>query len=73
MFKQIEKSGGFLSQLKKGIIQKKINDSAQKEQDQFDNKEIILLGTNKLPNNEDRMKGDLQIYPFLKQNNSQKH
>lgn len=70
LFKQIEKGGGFLSQLKKGTIQKKINDSAQREQDQFDNKEITLLGTNKLPNSEDRMKGDLQIYPFLKQNNT---
>ncbi|MBL4604311.1 MAG: methylmalonyl-CoA mutase, partial [Flavobacteriaceae bacterium] len=70
IFKQIENGGGFLKQLKSGIIQKKINESAQKEQNQFNNKQIILLGTNKLPNKEDKMKDNLQIYPFLKKNNS---
>ncbi|MFY0631427.1 MAG: methylmalonyl-CoA mutase subunit beta [Flavobacteriaceae bacterium] len=70
IFKQIEKGGGFLKQLKSGIIQKKIHESAQKEQDQFNTKQITLLGTNKLPNKEDKMKDNLQIYPFLKQNNS---
>ncbi len=68
LFKQIEKGGGYLSQLKKGTIQKKIAENAQKEQQQFDEKEIILLGTNKLPNQDDKMKDDLEIYPFLKKN-----
>jgi methylmalonyl-CoA mutase len=66
IFKQIEKGGGFLKQLKSGIIQKKIQESSQKQQEQFNNKEITLLGSNKLPNKDDRMKGDLEIYPFLK-------
>ena len=35
LFKDIEHNGGFLSQLKNGIIQKKIKESAQKEQTQF--------------------------------------
>ncbi len=65
-FKQIEKSGGFLKQLKAGTIQKKIQESAQKEQDQFNEDQITLLGTNKLRNKDDRMKGNLEIYPFLK-------
>ena len=68
--KQIEKSGGFLAQLKKGIIQKKIKESADKEQTKFDNKEITLLGTNKLPNKNDMMRDQLELYPFLKTNNS---
>jgi len=70
IFKQIEKGGGFLKQLKSGTIQKKIQESAQKEQRQFDSAQIILLGTNKLPNKEDRMKDQLEIYPFLKKKNS---
>ncbi len=66
IFKSIENGGGFLKQLKEGIIQKKIKETANKEQEQFDNGELILLGTNKHPNVDDRMKDDLEIYPFLK-------
>lgn len=69
LFKQIEKSGGFLKQLKNGVIQKKINENAQKEQKEFDQNQKILLGINKLPNINDRMKKELQIYPFLKTKN----
>ena len=69
-FKQIEKGGGFLVQLKKGAIQIKIQESAKKEQDKFDKNQITLLGTNKLPNKNDLMKDNLEIYPFLKTNNS---
>src|SRR5690606_35284269 len=36
IFKEIEAGGGFLVQLKEGIIQRKINESAQKEQEMFD-------------------------------------
>ncbi|OUS00070.1 methylmalonyl-CoA mutase [Flavobacteriales bacterium 33_180_T64] len=68
LFKDIESNGGFLSQLKEGIIQKKIKESATKEQSQFDAGELILLGTNKHPNLEDKMKDDIEIYPFIKMN-----
>lgn len=67
IFKDIEKGGGFLHQLKEGIIQKKISESAVKEQEQFDREELILVGTNKFRHNEDKMKEELEIYPFLKQ------
>lgn len=66
LLKEIEKSGGLLTQLKEGIIQKKIKESAQKEQEAFDAGEKILLGTNKHPNKEDRMKNELELYPFVK-------
>jgi methylmalonyl-CoA mutase len=69
IFKQIEKSGGFLHQLKAGIIQKKINESALKEEVNFNTKNIVLLGTNMLQNKDDRMKSDLELYPFVKQRN----
>lgn len=68
LFKDIESNGGFLSQLKAGTIQKKIKENASKEQMQFDAGEYILLGTNKHPNPEDKMKTDLEIYPFVKTN-----
>ncbi len=67
IFKQIEKANGFLHQLKAGIIQKKIVESASKEEQNFIDKKIILLGTNFQPNKNDTMKSDLELYPFLKQ------
>ncbi|MDT7833420.1 methylmalonyl-CoA mutase subunit beta [Flavobacteriaceae bacterium S356] len=66
LLKKIEKKGGFLKLLKEGTIQKKINESANKEQEKFNSKEIVLLGSNVLPNDKDSMKDDLEIYPFLK-------
>lgn len=68
LFKEIEANGGFITQLIEGKIQKKITESAQKEQDLFDAGKEILLGTNKYPNKNDRMKNDLELYPFVKQN-----
>ena len=68
LFKDIERNGGFLKQLKEGTIQRKIKESADKEQELFDNGKIILLGTNKHPNTKDRMKQDLELYPFVKTN-----
>ena len=66
LFKDIEDNGGFLKQLKEGTIQRKIKDSAAKDQVRFDSGEDILLGTNKYPNPNDRMKQDLELYPFVK-------
>lgn len=68
LFKEIEKGGGFLKQLKDGIIQKKIKESAEKEQQLFDSGELKLLGTNYHPNKNDRMKQDLELFPFVKNN-----
>ena len=68
LFKNIEASGGFLSQLKKGIIQKKIKETASKEQDLFNSGKLILLGTNIHQNQEDQMKDNLELYPFSKSN-----
>ena len=68
LFKDIENNGGFLQQLKEGIIQKKIKESAVKEQELFDTGAIKLLGTNYHQNKNDRMKGDLELFPFVKHN-----
>ncbi|WP_053992264.1 methylmalonyl-CoA mutase subunit beta [Mangrovimonas sp. TPBH4] len=68
LFKDIEQQGGLLRQLKEGTIQRKIKESATKEQEAFNKGELVLLGTNKHPNPEDKMKDELELYPFLKTN-----
>ncbi|MEO8934694.1 MAG: methylmalonyl-CoA mutase subunit beta, partial [Xanthomarina sp.] len=60
LFKDIEAQGGFLKQLKEGIIQRKIKESAEKEQSQFNTSEEVLIGTNKHPNPHDKMKQELE-------------
>jgi methylmalonyl-CoA mutase len=66
LFKEIEANGGLIKQLKEGNIQKKIQESAQKEQDLFDSGKEVLLGTNKYPNKNDKMSHDLELFPFVK-------
>ncbi|MGV3696411.1 methylmalonyl-CoA mutase subunit beta [Flavobacterium sp.] len=68
LFKEIEEKGGFITQLIEGNIQRKISESAAKEQELFDSGKEILLGTNKYPNKNDKMKHDLELFPFVKQN-----
>ncbi|TXD48894.1 methylmalonyl-CoA mutase subunit beta [Polaribacter sp. IC073] len=69
IFKQIEKGGGFLKQLKEGNIQRKIKENTAKEEEQFHKNELILLGTNLQPNKENFMKESLELDPFVKQRN----
>lgn len=66
IFKSIEKGGGFLTELKEGTIQRKIKESADKEQTQFEKGELTLVGSNKYENVEDKMKQDIEVDPFLK-------
>jgi methylmalonyl-CoA mutase len=66
LFKDIESNGGFLKQLNEGIIKRKIQESADKEQELFDTGKEVLLGTNKYPNKDDKMKHDLELFPFVK-------
>lgn len=68
LFKDIEKNGGFLQQLKQGKLQKKIKDSAKKEQQLFDEGKLVLVGTNKYQSDSDQMKDALELYPFVKRN-----
>ena len=68
LFKKIESKGGFITLLIDGTIQRKISESAQKEQDLFNSGKEVLLGTNKYPNKNDKMKHDLELFPFVKTN-----
>ncbi|GAB1856936.1 methylmalonyl-CoA mutase subunit beta [Flavobacteriaceae bacterium MHTCC 0001] len=66
LFKDIEANGGFLKQLKSGTIQRKIKESALKEQAQFNTGNDVITGSNKYPNTNDTMKTNLELYPFVK-------
>ncbi|WP_411031550.1 methylmalonyl-CoA mutase subunit beta [Spongiimicrobium sp. 3-5] len=68
LFKDIEKNGGFLKQLKEHTIQKKIKESADKEQQLFNEKKQVLVGANSYILASDTMKTDLELYPFMKRN-----
>ncbi|SDG87439.1 methylmalonyl-CoA mutase subunit beta [Psychroflexus sediminis] len=67
IFKTIEAGQGFIHQLFEGKIQKKIRESAEKEQAKVNSGEFTLLGLNKYKNLEDRMSQNLELFPFLKQ------
>jgi methylmalonyl-CoA mutase len=66
LFKEVEAKGGLIESLKEGVIQKKIRESAESEQELFDQGKAILVGTNKHPNPLDRMANDLELFPFVK-------
>ncbi|NNM23678.1 MAG: methylmalonyl-CoA mutase, partial [Flavobacteriaceae bacterium] len=67
-FKEIEEQSGFLKQLEKGVIQQKIAETAEKEQQLFDSGTITLVGINRFEHKDEIMKDQLELYPFLKKN-----
>ena len=67
LFKNIEKEGGYLKLLKKGVIQQKIKSHAIQEQLSYDEGSEGLLGTHFQQNFDEIMKNQLELYPFLKQ------
>ncbi|MGB5319251.1 methylmalonyl-CoA mutase subunit beta [Eudoraea sp.] len=66
LFKQLEKGGGFLKNLKAHSIQKKIKESDAKEKELFTVAKEVLVGSNKYPNASDKMKTNLELNPFSK-------
>jgi methylmalonyl-CoA mutase len=66
IFKTIEAGKGFIHQLFEGKIQKKIKESAEKEQEKVNSGEFILVSLNKYQNPEDQMSKNLELFPFLK-------
>ncbi|PNW29735.1 methylmalonyl-CoA mutase subunit beta [Formosa algae] len=68
LFKEIEAQGGFLKLLKAGVIQKKIKESATKEQEQFNSGALRLIGVNSHIDTKEKLKDKLELYPFVKQN-----
>lgn len=73
LVQNIEKNGGFIHQIKEGIIQKKIKESAQKEQKLVDEQKLILIGTNRFPLVNEKMKDQIEIVPFAKIRKNKTH
>ena len=67
IFKTIEAGKGFIQQLFEGKIQRKIKESAEKQQSKVNSGEFTLVGLNKYQNPEDKMSRNLELFPFLKQ------
>jgi len=67
IFKTIEAGKGFIHQLFEGKIQRKIKESAEKEQTKVNSGDFTLVGLNNYQNPEDRMSQNLELFPFLKQ------
>ncbi len=70
IFKQVEANGGLLKQLYKGKIQQKIAETAQKEQEDYDNGKLVLVGSNKYINKDEKVE-KINVYPFLKKRSGQ--
>jgi len=72
IFKQVEASasGGLLKQLYQGKIQQKITETAQKEQADFDEGKLILVGTNKYINEQEKPE-KINRFPFMKKRHIQ--
>lgn len=62
LFKQLEAGGGFLKQLKEHTIQKKVKESAAREQNLFDHGLQVLVGINSGQDMADRMKPQLEDF-----------
>ncbi|WP_410880065.1 methylmalonyl-CoA mutase family protein [Myroides sp. DW712] len=68
IFKQIEKADGFITSIHEGTIQRKINESAAKEQALFQANQEVLVGINTLTTPQEQVQPQLELYPFVKQN-----
>lgn len=66
LFKEIEKNGGFLKHLKAHTIQRKIKETSLKEAKRFEEGSTVLVGSNKFMNDQDKMKDEMELYPFVK-------
>jgi len=67
IFKQIERADGLITSLHQGTIQRKINESAEKEQSLFNTQKEILIGINQYINPRDTKSDQMELYPFVKQ------
>lgn len=64
LFKELDSNSSFLNLLKNGIIQRKIKENAQKEQNNYDSKFEILVGSNLYINKDEKMKEQIEVNPF---------
>jgi len=55
LFKEIERSGGFIQQLYDGKIQTKLEEQFQKSLQKLESHQKVMVGVNKYPNDEDNL------------------
>jgi methylmalonyl-CoA mutase len=68
IFKDIENAGGFVQSIFDGTIQRKIKESAQQEQEDFNSGKRVLIGANKHVNADLPLQKEYEILPFVKVN-----
>ena len=68
IFKTIENAGGFVQSIFEGTIQRKIKESAQQEQADFESGKRVLIGANKHINADLPLQKEYEILPFVKVN-----
>ncbi|MCH5229875.1 MAG: methylmalonyl-CoA mutase small subunit [Muribaculaceae bacterium] len=61
LFVSVEEKGGFLEELKKGEIQKEVNESGVKRHNEVARRKEILLGTNQYPNFNEKALDKIEI------------
>ncbi|MGB5983345.1 MAG: methylmalonyl-CoA mutase subunit beta [Nonlabens sp.] len=66
IFKQIEKAGGLITSLHDGTIQRKIKESADREQQALKHGDKVLVGATKYPNDSQPLQKKYEILPFVK-------
>ena len=63
LFVEVEEKGGFLEELKKGEIQKVVNESGVKRHSDVARRKEILLGTNQYPNFNEKALDKIEVGP----------
>ncbi|MDA9850276.1 methylmalonyl-CoA mutase family protein [Flavobacteriaceae bacterium] len=64
LFKELDCKSSFLDHLKNGTIQRKIKENSSKEQENYNSKLEILVGSNLYVNMDEKMKQQLETNPF---------
>lgn len=67
IIKQIEQADGLITSFHQGTIQRKIAESADKEQDWFNAQKELLVGSNIQANPKEKIQTQLELFPFVKQ------
>ncbi len=68
LFKSIEATGGWLTTIKNGTIQRKIKERHEKSVNELETMGAIVVGLNKYPDATQKMQDQIELYPFQKMN-----
>lgn len=68
LFKEIEEKGGYIEAFKAGIIQDKVNETANKRNLNIASRKEVILGVNQYPNAEEKMEAKYDADTILTKN-----